>query len=286
MHDALGDRMKEYYEDRTRYKLMRRGYTIIRLDGKAFHSYTQGLQRPFDDGLITDMNETARYLCKNIMGCKLAYVQSDEISLVLTDFDKIGTQSWFDGNIQKMISVAASMATIKFNHLRLMRNVKKEGVDGYAMGYEGQLLADYEIESHKFAMFDARVFQVPTRSEAINYLIWRQQDATRNSIQLVAQSLYSQNELHGKKTDVLQKMIFQKGQNWNDLSPRKKRGCVIQKITEVTEMNLQSIDMMSDNTMSNRYTGTTRSNWVVRIDTPIFTQDKEFLTGIIPSNHE
>lgn len=117
----LGNRMKNSYEKRTKNFLPRRTYTIIRLDGKAFHTYTKGLKRPFDMGFINDMNETAKYLCENIQGCKFAYVQSDEISLLLTDFDKITTDAWYDGNIQKIVSVSASLATAFFNKLRIKR---------------------------------------------------------------------------------------------------------------------------------------------------------------------
>ena len=102
---GLGNRMKENYENRTRFKLTRRLPVIIRLDGKAFHTYTKGLEKPFDEGLIEDMAETTRFLCENIMGIKCGYTQSDEISLLITDFDKLETQAWFDYNIQKMLSL-------------------------------------------------------------------------------------------------------------------------------------------------------------------------------------
>lgn len=105
MNDALGDRMKKFYENITRIFLPRRTYTIIRVDGKAFHNYTNNLDEPFDYGFIDDMNDVARYLCKNIQGAKFAFVQSDEISVLITDFEKIGTSAWFDGNVQKMASV-------------------------------------------------------------------------------------------------------------------------------------------------------------------------------------
>ena len=261
-NDALGDRMKEFYEDRTRIKLPRRTFTIIRIDGKAFHTYTKGLQRPFDQGLIDDMNETTAYLCKNIQGAKFGYVQSDEISLVLTDFDDLGTHAWFDNNLQKMVSVAASMATAKFNQLRMAR-ATWEGND-----IEGMLDVD-DIQNFKLAMFDARAFQIPFIDEVKNYFIWRQQDAVRNSISSVAQSLYSTKELHGVKTDQMQELIFQKGINWNDCDFRKKRGAVIGKV-EVTTTNEN---------------GTfTRNKWQ-EIYTPIFTQDPFFLAGLL-SNHK
>lgn len=205
MNDSLGDRMKDYYEDRTRIYLPRRAYTIIRIDGKAFHTYTKGLQRPFDMDLISDMDNTGCYLCKNISGAKFAFVQSDEISILLTDFDTLQTQAWFDNNLQKMVSVSASLATMQFNTLRTARNIIKS------------------------ALFDSRVFQIPMREEVANYFIWRQQDTVRNSISSVAQSLYSPKELNGKNTDEQQEMIFQKGINWNDYDPKLKRGRLIIK---------------------------------------------------------
>lgn len=228
--DKLGDRMKEFYEDRTRYFLPRRTYTIIRVDGKAFHTYTRGLESPFDAKLMMDMDSTAAHLCLAIQGAKFAYVQSDEISILLTDFDKLTTDAWFDGNVQKMVSVSSSFATGIFNHLR-----------------PGRL-----------AYFDSRVFTIPNNVEVENYFIWRQQDATRNSIASAAQVLYSHKELEGKNTSEQQEMIFQKGINWNDYSIGSKRGRVIVK----EEMN-------------------ERTKWI-SIDPPIFTQEREFLSELIP----
>lgn len=208
MKDSLGDRMKEFYEDRTRYLLQRRTYTIIRIDGKAFHTYTKGLNKPFDDSLMEDMDNTAAYLCKNIMGSKFAFVQSDEISLLLTDFDTLDTQAWFDNNLQKMCSVSASMATSEFNKLRKIR---------------------FQDFNYKEAQFDSRIFQIPTKTEVGNYFIWRQQDTVRNSISSVAQNLYSSKQLHGKNASEMQEMIFQKGINWNEYKSKYKRGRVIYK---------------------------------------------------------
>lgn len=262
MKDSLGDRMKEY-ENVTRLKLSGRSYTIIRCDGKAFHSYVKGLEKPFDDGLINDMDETAIYLCKNIMGAKFAFVQSDEISILLTDFEEIATQAWFDNNLQKMCSVSASMATAKFNSLRTARFANP--VDAW-----GKDLKNYF--SQKLAEFDSRVFQIPQKTEVMNYLVWRQQDTTRNSIQSVAQSLYSQKELHGKNSDQLQEMIFQKGTNWNDYSAKYKRGRVI-----VKEQYTKQPELPTE-------TSTVRTRWV-SIEPPIFTQDKEFLDTLIPNNN-
>lgn len=271
MKDALGDRMKEFYEDRTRIKLPRRTYTIIRIDGKAFHTYTKGLKRPFDEGLIEDMNNTTAYLCKNIQGAKFGYVQSDEISLVLTDFDELGTHAWFDNNLQKMVSVAASMATAKFNQLRMQR-ATWEGND-----IEGMLDHD-DIQNFKLAMFDARAFQIPFIDEVENYFIWRQQDAVRNSISSVAQSLYSSKELHGIKTDQMQELIFQKGINWNDYDFRKKRGAVIGKVEKVLTKSSNYYDPNTSYVPSEHTF--TRNVWEV-IETPTFTQDRFFIRGLL-----
>jgi tRNA(His) guanylyltransferase len=262
MKDTLGDRMKSYYEDRFRLKLPRRGYTLIRVDGKAFHTYTRGLERPFDDGLIEDMDSTAAYLCKNIMGAKFTYVQSDEISILLTDFDTLDTQAWFDYNVQKMVSVSASMATSIFNKLRIDRYINKRFSNGYGLTNITYNFIDdvYDVRS---AEFDARVFQLPNKTEVENYFIWRQQDAVRNSISSVAHSLYSPKELHGIKTDEMQELIFQKGINWNDYDFRKKRGSVIGKVQYEGENN------------------SARTTWDV-IETPVFTQDREFLNQLIP----
>lgn len=285
MQDALGDRMKSFYEDRARVYLSRRAYTVIRIDGKAFHTYTRGLKRPFDEELIEDMNETTRFLCENVQGVKLGYVQSDEISLILTDFDKLTTSAWFDGNVQKMASIAASMATAKFNQLRSLRLANNKFVE---------TLSVEEIKNFKLAYFDARVFTIPSREETINYLIWRQQDATRNSISSVAQSLYSHKELNGKSSDQMQEMIFQKGQNWNDYPAGQKRGRVLLKNY-----------ILVDSTKENYERSKSKEGWVLRgddktgivtnyqimrsvwtpIDPPIFTQGKEYLKEVIPALH-
>lgn len=273
MKDELGDRMKSYYEDRSRTYLPRRTYTMIRIDGKAFHTYTRGLKRPFDVDLIKDMDETTKFLCDNIQGAKLGYVQSDEISILLSDFEKATTSAWFDGNVQKMASISSSLATAKFNQLR--------------------------SSTGKLAMFDSRVFTIPPSEEVINYFIWRQQDATRNSIQAVAQSLYSHKELNGKNTDQLQELIWQKGQNWNDYPVGQKRGRVILKQeswvalpedrAKLALKNPKTMDsvkwLVDDDQHPNlEHVGQyyiKRNTWQV-VEPPIFTQDKEFLRNLIP----
>jgi tRNA(His) guanylyltransferase len=249
MHDELGDRMKTYYENRTKVFLPRRSYTIIRVDGKAFHTYTKGLQRPFDDALMTAIDSTAKYLCKNIMGAKFAFVQSDEISILLTDFENIGTQAWFDNNVQKMASVSASMATSAFNKERLQQIIP---------------VSSEEYENFKFAEFDSRIFQIPVKGEVENYFIWRQQDTVRNSIQSVAHDLYSQKTLQGKNVNELQDLIFAKGINWNDYAPKYKRGRLIHKIYYPGEND------------------SIRTTWEVMEPTPDFIKDRTILNDLIP----
>ena len=266
MKDPLGDRMKDFYEDRTRYKLARRTNTIIRIDGKAFHTYTKGLQRPFDQGLMEDMNKTTEYLCQNIQGAKFGYVQSDEISILITDYDDNDTHAWFDANLQKMASIAASLATAEFNRLRLIRKMNT------TVATAGSIL-----EQFKHAMFDARVFQIPYQEEVINYFIWRQQDATRNSISSVAQSLYSAKELHGKKTSDMQEMIFQKGINWNDFTPREKRGSIIRKVEKTFEKPAHWA--YGEGVFDSKFT---RLKWEADPNTPIISQDKDYLRWFFP----
>jgi tRNA(His) 5'-end guanylyltransferase len=275
MKDELGDRMKDFYEDRTRYKLARRTNTIIRIDGKAFHTYTKGLQRPFDDGFIEDMNKTTEYLCQNIQGAKFGYVQSDEISILITDYDDISTHAWFDGNLQKMSSIASSLATAEFNRLRLARILYEDPTKVWAE----------IISSYKLAMFDARVFQIPYQEEVINYFIWRQQDATRNSISSVAQANFSTKELKGKKTNVMQDMLMvQKEINWNDFTPREKRGSLIRKV-ERKYVRRVSVPTSDDGKTyfipeTSIYT---RNIWEADSETPIFSKDKDYLRKLIPN---
>jgi tRNA(His) 5'-end guanylyltransferase len=232
------------------------------------------------------MNSTTEYLCKNIQGTKFGYVQSDEISLVLTDFDTLHTDLWFDGNLQKMASIAASMATAKFNQLRMVRK-SKEVQRPFGEGGEKLGNLDHDnIQDFKLAMFDARVFQITSAIEVENYFIWRQQDATRNSISSVAQSMYSPKELNGKKTNDMQEMIFEKGTNWNDFSPREKRGSVIRKVqrnyARLEDGLVVEVDTKQISIQLNQETVFTRNNWETDQETPVFSQDRNYLRFILP----
>ena len=287
MKDALGDRMKDFYEDRTRYKLARRTNTIIRIDGKAFHTYTKGLKRPFDEGLMEDMNKTTEFLCQNIQGAKFGYVQSDEISILITDYDDMSRHAWFDGNLQKMASIAASLATAKFNQLRMARFCRNEGIEPKYR--EDSYISNSQIGDFKLAMFDARVFQIPYQEEVINYFIWRQQDATRNSISSVAQSYFSPKELHGKKTSEMQDLLMlQRGINWNNFTSREKRGSLIRKV-EKKFIKPDSIEEAAK-TPKTRVIDDKhiyiRTKWEADPETPIFSQEKEYLRWLMPQTQD
>lgn len=260
-HDALSIRMKSYYEHRSRHYLSRRIPVIIRLDGKAFHTFTKGFKKPYDELLHKTMNDTMRYLCENIQGCKLGYTQSDEITLLLTDYDTLTTDAWFDYNIQKVCSIAASMATMAFNrYFRINFNLADFGDD---LDYTKILYN--KLDS---AMFDARCFNIP-KEEVTNCFIWRQQDATRNAIQMLGQSYFSHNELQNKNNSDIQDMLMQqKGVNFNDMPTEFKRGVCCYKTT----VEYDGIDMNT-----NEEGVYERSVWMLDYNIPIFTQDRNYV---------
>lgn len=258
---TLGDRMKNNYENISRYYLTRRMPVIIRIDGKSFHTFTRGFKKPFDDVFVKTMQDTMKYLCENIQGCVLGYTQSDEISLVLVDYAELTTDAWFGNNLQKMCSVSASMATMAFNKF-----------------FYGNMPADEENSGtyykalEKGAMFDSRVFTIP-KEEVCNALIWRQQDATRNSIQSVGQANFSQKELHGKSCNNIQDMLMiQKGINWNNYATTLKRGsCCIKVDDGLTEYD----------EAGNICGYTQRSKWIIDNEIPIFSQNRNYIEKLI-----
>lgn len=259
--DSLGDRMKGY-ENITRTHLIPRSYTFARIDGRAFHSYLRGAKKPFDGGIIQDMNNTAIYLCEKIQNAKLAYVQSDEITVLICDFEAMNTSQFFGGNIQKMASVIASMATAKFNQLRSQKFIDKKSIN---------LLG----EEFKLAEFDCRVWNVPSRWEAVNTLIWRNQDCIRNSVSMVAQNNFSHRELQGKSMSDMHEMLHQKGINWaTDFSDEEKNGRLI-----VKEDYVAPITEWKDSLIANPITK--RSRWISK-GAWKFTEDKDKLLSMIP----
>lgn len=220
MKDSLGNRMKENYENRAKTQLLRRTPVIIRLDGKAFHTFTRGFEKPFDDILTGAMQQTMLTLCKEIQGCVLGYAQSDEITLVLTDYKNLETAAWFDYDIQKVCSVSASMVTLAFDRCFLDVILSKS-----------ISLKDIHVDAVvKGALFDSRCFNIP-KEEVTNCILWRQQDAIRNSINAVGQAHFSHKELQGLSTDqILRKLLEEKQIDWNKLPVHLQRGsCCIKR---------------------------------------------------------
>ena len=230
VHDDLGTRMKTYYEGIPQTKLMRRTPVIIRIDGKAFHTFTRGFEKPFDKIMVKTMQETTKYLCENIQGCVFGYTQSDEITLVLIDYQKLTTSTWFDYEVQKMCSIAASMATLAFNKFFYENVFLYNGMASVDMSNKEYPYKEvYAKAVKKGAMFDARVFNIP-KEEVTNCVYWRQLDATRNSIQSVGQANFSHKELQDKTCNMIQDMLHeQKGINWNDYPTCLKRGTAVKK---------------------------------------------------------
>ncbi len=273
MSDTFGDRMKFSYEDRTRFLLPRRTYTIIRLDGKAFHTYTKNLKKPFDSGLYEDIDKSIIAILSHIQGSVLAYTQSDEISILLTDFKTPTTDAWFDGNVQKMSSISASMLTAKFNQLRSERQVQ------YALNND----IDFAIgDEWPLAYFDSRVFTIPDRTEVMNYFRWRQQDCIRNSVSMVAQSNFSHKELQGKSQSDMHDMLHNKGVNWaTGFTDGEKNGRLVVKETYVVDFKPIDVSFVSPSAVSLHTVGATRTKWVSK-DAWVFTKDEGKLLDMIP----
>ncbi len=260
--DSLGDRMKENYENRAKTYLTRRTPVVLRCDGKSFHSYTKYLKKPYDKIFHAAMNDTMQYLCKNIQGCKLGYTQSDEITLLLTDFDTLTTDAWFDYSVQKLCSVSASMATLAFNkafrkHSKdiLLKVIESDfpysGRSATCSEEERDYAAALEKCIDKGAMFDARCFNIP-ESEVTNCLLWRQQDATRNAVQMLGQCYFSHKELDEKSQNEIQEMLFTlKGINFNNMPAEFKRGVCCIKNEE--------------------------GKWILDKEIPIFSQNRDYI---------
>ena len=233
MNDRLGERMKRY-EGVSRHFLIRRTPVIIRLDGCHFHNFTRDFSKPYDEILCRTMQETMKYLCQNIQGCVLGYTQSDEITLVLCDYQRITSEAWFGNNLQKLCSVSASMATMIFNK-----------VFTYLADKDGRY--PYSIAKEKGATFDARAFNIP-KEEVNNCLVWRQLDAQRNSIQGLGQQYYTNKQLL-KKTcrDILDMLNTELEISWETDVPTKfKRGSCCIKTDEGWTIDNEIPDFISN----------------------------------------
>ena len=227
-NSEIGNRMKAY-ESVSQTGLMKRTPVVVRVDGKAFHTLTKGFKKPFDDVLIDAMQDTMWYLCRNIQGCVLGYVQSDEISLLLIDYKNINTSAFFDYRVQKICSVVASMATMAFNtaYLKRVANWSRAHPEAIKSDCDPDLRELYMtyVKQINRGMFDARCFNLP-KEEVTNYFYWRQLDASRNSVLSVGYANFTQGELANLNCNqVKDKLINEKGINWNELMTIYKRGC-------------------------------------------------------------
>lgn len=206
----LSDRMKTYEATSLALARLTPNLPVIaRIDGKAFHSWTRGLLKPYDDRLQDLFDVVTRWLVLET-AARIGYTQSDEVSLIFYNDQKPDSQIFLDGRIAKLTSILASMTTAVFNEF-----------------------APRLVEKGKpFAYFDCRVFTVPSEAEAANYLIWRELDATRNSIQMAAQAYFSPKQLNGKKSEHLHDMLMDREINWNDYPARFKRGAYFRRVVE------------------------------------------------------
>ena len=279
VNDELGKRMKEFYEQAPKTRLVRRTPVAIRIDGKAFHTFTRGFEKPFDEVLGRAMRETMKYLCENIQGCVLGYTQSDEITLILIDYKKLTSSAWFDYEVQKMCSIAASMATMAFNRafdkevtkFYYKHNIVEPSGNEYWDSQDSHIrFATYDNARNKGAMFDARCFNIP-REEVTNLIYWRQLDATRNSIQMVGQANFSHKELQNKSCNDIQDMLMlQKGINWNDFPTHQKRGSCCVKNHDYDEYGVDWGE-----------------GWRIDTEIPIFKgEDRKYIEKLIQPEEE
>ncbi|MEU8968112.1 tRNA(His) guanylyltransferase Thg1 family protein [Streptomyces monashensis] len=248
---ALGDRMKRH-EAAHRTVLPRRTYTLLRLDLRAAHSYLSGAEKPFDEAFMADMDAVAEALCTEIIGAAFAYTQSDEISILITDFATEQTEPWFGGVTAKWLSISAALATAVLNERRPGRR----------------------------ALFDSRVFTLSDPVEVANYFVWRQRDAVRNSISMAAQAHFSHKRLHGISTSGMQELLWSElGVNWNDYEPGCKRGRVT--VRRTGERPVEYVDKRSGETVS---TVAVRSWWETFASQKTFTTEPGgWLAQIIPT---
>ena len=283
VNDELGKRMKEYYEQIPKTKLMRRTPVAIRLDGRAFHTFTKGFQKPFDEVLVKSMQKTTKYLCENIQGCVLGYTQSDEITLILVDYKNLNTAAWFDYEVQKMCSIAASMATLEFNKFFYQEALEWYNkmnpttlTDEQTVGAQFQT---YKKATEKGAMFDARVFNIP-KEEVTNLIYWRQLDAIRNSIQMVGQANFSHKELQFKSCkDIKEQLAIAKDICWDtDIPIHLQRGscCIKESNTCIsTEINEHGEVLEGRGPYI-------RTEWIIDENIPLFKDEgREYIERLV-----
>lgn len=220
-NDLLGERMKIYESQEAERHLMPQLPIMVRCDGRSFSSFCRGLQRPFDERMTSLMSNTAKYLLEET-NASIVFNQSDEISLVIYSED-IKSQTFFNGRIQKLTSIIASMATVYFNK---------------------HLASFIPEKSDLMPVFDCRVWNVPSLVEATNCILWRELDATKNSISMAAQHYYSHKELHKKNSSDKQEMLFAKGINWNDYPTSFKRGVYHRRVKKFIKFTTEELEKL------------------------------------------
>lgn len=221
-NDSLGDRIKGY-ESVSKLKLTKRTPVMIRLDGRAFHTLTRHMVKPFDNNMMDSMVAAAKDVMEGMQGAKIAYIQSDEVSIALMDYEHINSTGWFDYNHSKMVSISASTMSMRFSHYMNLIN--------------------------QCEVFDSRVFNVPT-CDITNCFLWRAQDWSRNSLQMYARANFTHKELHKKNKTDMHEMLHSIGKNWTtDLTPRERNGTFLIKtdngIVSVCDV-LPTYDSISD----------------------------------------
>ena len=247
IHNEIDTRMKQNYEFPYRIYLTKRTPVIIRLDGRAFHSFTRGFEKPFDEVFINAMKSTTRKLCENISNCVFGYSQSDEISILMVDYARLDQDPWFDNNLQKIASISASMATLYFHnsftaaYIKKYPSLRKEDTEE-----AHKLHTAYKNAIRKGAMFDSRCFNIP-KDEVCNYFISRQLDASRNSIYSLGRSQFSHKSLQGLNSSEIQdKLMLEKNINWNDCETYKKRGFCSNKAYFIKVVNKEGDEIDID----------------------------------------
>lgn len=242
--DELGMRMKAY-ERESQVFLKRKVPVIGRIDGKAFHTLTRNLVKPYDSRMQDSMQDTAYALMSSIENCVFIYSQSDEISLLLRDYDHDEKGAWFSYNVQKLCSVSASIASIAFTDSFR----KKIDISGYA---------EHDAVT---GLFDARFFNIPVFADVSNYFIWRQYDAIRNSISSYSEVLFSSSQLHGMSMKERLDMMKDKGFDWLTQAPtiNKMGFCLYKRLEE----------------------GEKHAKIYIDTDIPRFTTDREFIERFV-----
>lgn len=263
MKDTLGDRMKSY-ENCYRFQLPPHFPIIIRLDGRAFHTYSSDFVKPYDSTLHFGMVEATRALCCEVEGCKFGFTQSDEISLVVVSGENPNTTPWFDNVIAKITSIAAATTSVAFHEA--MREAVVENNEYKSDAEFKKAYKTYLGDKIKRVVFDARAFVVPIH-EVTNYFIWRQQDAINNSIQALAQTQFSQKELNNKKNAEILKMLAAKDIFWENYEPWQKYGSGVVKNRVAAQVIVYKNETLK----------IWHNNWDECKDLPIFSENKAWL---------